>query len=817
MTVNVLQTIINDFIIKLLDRVNDMMYDFIWERGWDRRGNVLWDDMIPFALALGAVFSLFLVAKIAYKTMVLEEGIDFMKLWRPIAMSFVVANWYAITISIFSLTQPFETYFREGFETQNQKIIQLQHRRKAAVTKFDNYQREKAAIAYAGELQEISSYVRKEMEAVKNPETGQPQMSEDEMNDILISTFGESYMDMKDMPLDENGNPQEKFDTKEEIKIITGQNFLERCILWIAEMIWGCAVLVIFMVRAFFICVLVMFGPVYMVAAILPAWEDAWKQWIEKYVFACFLGTSAFLGLIFASHIIIWGVTNDVTNWEYFASSEQAWYEWIAHVIKVFCGSIGLYIVALLVGNGVIGASFELTTYFYPSSLIHGAESMFNGLWSSTQQMTSDTTKYAYKEGKKGVDKTVGGIQAKNIEKEEDKARESLNLAANMGPEGEMKHDKKTGEFEKRANTYQDHQNSSAVQANNGKFAAHRWADRMWQQKLAGMDDMERLNTKDRHIAAQQDLEEFFKAQQEGRAEEFMKEHAERMRENRILLSIASTKRVSLHHFGGDAMARDNFLRKHGMYDAFIRAEKLQAKAAGMHATKNIRKNMVHDAREGTSERIYDLIGAKARETLAARGITFDFNAFDEKDEAILLNEFNRRVKDRVNMDYDFQHGGKGKSVRISYGDIMDDGTIVTKNNEGLSNGYDGTYRIKAGDEGYENVREQMKEDWFRKMAVNSQNRAMLSQTIKAYEQALNEGRGEEFIRNMQLFGQTNQEWMNESKETFQPFAGVHMGEVEFYRMWGRLQDTDRLKKINDALEDIEKAYQKHRNDNLNA
>ena len=799
-----LQTAVNDWLMKMIDRVYNRMIDFNWERGWNMRGEVLWDDLISLSMALGAVFSLVVVGKMAYKAMALEEGLDIMKLWKPIAMLFVIVNWYSVTYGVFALTQPIENYFREGFISQNSKIIDLQRQRRNVTLKLDEMTRVKVAEAETGEMMEEVAMTRKsEIE----PQKEEDLLSEDEMNDILISNYGELFYDMGEMPTDAEGNKLEKFDATTETKWVGFQNWLEKIFLWIAETIWCCAVLVIFLVRAFFISVLVMFGPIYMAASILPAWENAWQDWIEKYIGVCFIGAAAFLGLIFASHIIIYGLKVDISNWSDFSASEAAWYEWFAHIMKTFLASIGVYLSALLVGGGILGLTFELATYFYPSQMVRGAAAMFHGLWGSAVSGATWAERKVEREAKEAGRKAAGNVQAHYIEKNEQKARESLNLGESMGPEGRMKDGKTTGEFKNRTNTLQDHQDSSAAQQSRGTYAAHRWADRLWQQKLAGSRHADRLKSKNRMAAARQDLEEFLKAQREGRAKQFLKEHKLRMRENRILLNIIASGRVGLHLFGGDAKERDRFLKKHGLYEAFKRAEKLEKNAEKMtdKDMRNTRKKKVFEAREGTAGRIFDLISTSAAEILAARGIVLDFSVFDglddEESKGTVIGDI---AGGPLASDTEPVDSGVGKTRR-AWEKFM--------NADDSTENADGTYRIKQGDEGYENVQQQMQQSWFRKLSANRYNRVLLMQTLQAYEQALSEGRGEQFIKDMMNFGLWTREGMDE-EEAVHPFGGVRMGHDEFAGMWDKLRDTDKLRRINEALDAIERANEKYDEDN---
>ena len=826
-----LQTAVNDWLMNMMERVTDKSVDYIWFRGMASRSDTLWDDIVPLAMALGAVFSLIVVGRMAYKAMALEEEIDFMKLWRPLAMCLVISNWFFVTYGIFSLTQPVEDYFREGFRSQNNQIIALQNKRLASVSRLAEMTRDKAAEAEIGDRYEDDALTKTEIMT----SGGAVSINDEDINDVLISNYGELYYDMDEAPLDASGEPLPKIDATEEVKSVAVQNFMERVFLWIAEIIWSCAVLVIFLVRAFFLMVLVMFGPVYMAASILPAWEDAWKEWLERYIAVCFLGAAAFLALVFTTYIIIWGLENDTANWEQFVSSEAAWYEWVGHVIWRFICSIGLYLTALFTASGIIGATFELATYFYPSQMVHGAYQMFSGLWGVATGTARDAGDYAYEKGRHHARSAAGRVQAGIIEKNEDKARQSLDMGAAMGPEGEMQDGRRTGEFENRPNTYRDHRDSAAgtsgsatgtaqAAAATATFAAHRWADRLWQQKLAGSKAASRFKSTDRLAAARQDLDEYLKAQQQGRAEAFLKEHSERMRENRILLSIVMTGRVDLHLFGGSAKRRDAFLRKHGLYEAFRRADKLKRKADRMmddEIRRNIRKKLVHEAREGTAERIFDLIAGKATEILAARGIVTDFSVFDDAELDELRTELGHDGQDSTAADTADTGDGKaadtvaGKRSRRPWERMFDfsgDGNPADWWDDSRDNA--GTYRIRETDEGYENVQQQMQHRWFRKLAAGRYNRMLLMRTLQAYEQALAEGRGDRFIRDMQQFGIWQREGIEDDDLAVHPFRDVTMERSEYAGMWEMLRDTERLRRVNEALEAIERANERQEQEN---
>lgn len=776
----VLQTAINDWIVRMIDRIDTYMINFIWERGWNGRGEVLWDDMIPLAMALGAVLSLFLVGKIAYRTMTLKQGIDFMKLWKPLAVVFILSNWYIVTWTIFSFTQPIESYFRAGFESQNAKVIALQNRRMAAANKLDAINREKMAEAMTGETMEN--------EALKNldvySEETNKGLSVESEHDILISTYGDLYYDMKDMPKDAEGNEAQKFDATTEVLIAGAQSWIEKLMLYIAEFIWATMVLVIFLVRAFFMSVLVMFGPVYMATSVLSVWEDAWQQWFERYIAVCFLGAAAYLALIFAAQIIVWGVHTDVMNWESFTASDAAWYEWVLFSIERFIGSAGVYIVALLVGMGVIGAVFELATYFYPSQMLHSAAYLYDDIWGTGKHYTTLATRKVYGGAKDAVQKTTGKMAADRIDDKEKKAEKKLDLGVQMGPEGKMRDGRTTGEFRGTANTYKDYKDSSTERMDTGTAAAHRWADRIWQRKVS--EDTEMLRSASRMAAAQQDLDEFLKAQQDGKADEFIKAYKQRMEDNAILMQMAADGKAGINHFHGKDKLRDDFLKRYGLLEAYKKAAELQKKAEDMKPGRNLHKRQVQRAYFEAAENLNKAIAEKVREILAARGIVRDRYGEPEWEEP------ENQQPDTHTEETNERHS-HGSSRNDSHNDDM---WIPDENA--------GSYRIKEGDRDYDKVKELMQEEWFRKLSARRRNRQLLQMTLAAYERALREGRAEQFIRDMKRFGRVGDRMDDDM--AIHPFDNVDIGRNEYDSIWDRLRDTDRLRKINEALDAIERA-----------
>jgi len=788
-----LQTAINDYIVRLMDRTDAIMMNFIWERGWDGRGNVLWDDMLGVASALAAVFSLFLVAKIAFKSMVLEDRLDVMKLWKPFAIMLVLANWYAITWSIYSITVPFEDFFRGAFESQNTAIISLQNQRMAAAKKVNNRLLEQAALARAGDEVEVEALSRDEY----NDDDDRQVEQTEEDNDILISNYGELYYDMRGEQTDANGNPLPKFDATEEVLSVKIQNLVERFILWTAEAFWCCMVMILFLVRAFFMAVLVTFGPIYMAASILPAWEDAWKQWLERYIWVNLLGAMAFLALTFALIIVQFGVKMDVGTYNEIATQDAAWYDFLAHAMKSFICSIGLYLTSLFVGIGLLSVAFELASMVFPTQGIQAAGNFFEGIYMTAKNESLNAAKKVVTAAVTAGNAAAGAAMAQYIHRQEDDAVEDLDLGANMGPEGRMADGRSTGEYQGRSNSYDDHRNSSVDgQMQDSTAAAHRWADRKWQQLLSGRlsrQDRQRWHTRNL-AAAGEDLDEFLKAQAEGRGKEFVENMQQRFNDNRILLEIYRTGHAGLHLFGGDEKLRDSFLKRYGLAGAIRIAEKNSDKADKMKPGHNRRKKAVRDARRDVADSVNRMVTEKVKDILTARGIPVTGVMSPQLIDldGLPTDEAAQNSSAHDGTDGDDKRSSRTSSRRWTDSQADDD--------------VQGTYRLQPTDDGYDNVQQQMQRPWFRKMTGNRRNRQLLLLTLQAYERALQRGKGDQFLKELKSFGLAGYSFDEHSEKRTNLFSHANVADSEYRHIWDELRDTETLRKVNEALDAIERA-----------
>ena len=110
-----------------MQRFDEEMENYIWSLDGG-----LWGTLQDAGLALGAVFSLLIVARIAYRAMILEEGIDIIAILRPVLIAFVLANWYWVTTCLHSLTEPIEDSMKYMYEYQANELGRLRDRRSAA-------------------------------------------------------------------------------------------------------------------------------------------------------------------------------------------------------------------------------------------------------------------------------------------------------------------------------------------------------------------------------------------------------------------------------------------------------------------------------------------------------------------------------------------------------------------------------------------------------------------------------------------------------------------------------------------------------------
>lgn len=371
-------------IFSSMEKINENLADYIW----GPKG--IWDGLLDAGLALGALFSLFIVARMAYKSMVQEEGIDFLALLRPILTAFVLANWYWVTSSLYAISIPFTDACRAMYEYQAGKLGSLRDKRTYAAIHLGKKVRDEKAKAELMDM--IDDGVEKE----------------DTQDDGVENKQGDVSVDMADKFSDiYYSDDKEIISNPLIISSAYNSQFLEAIIMWVGELIWEVSSYFIFLLKNIFIAVLVLFGPITIACSILPAWRDAWVQWTGRMVSVSMYGALAYLVMFIAMLLIEFGLNQDIAILEKAGTDATTFWTMVKFNGSSW-GTLSMYLIALLIGAKALRAVPELATWIIPAEPIRTAGNFLGGM----MKVTTDTAKAAATVAVIAVTAGVGGAAA---------------------------------------------------------------------------------------------------------------------------------------------------------------------------------------------------------------------------------------------------------------------------------------------------------------------------------------------------------------------------------------------------------------------
>ena len=318
------------------------------------------------AASLGAVFALIVAGMQAYKVMSLQQGrFDILAIARPILFAFILANWVHVVNIVTFPGKKLEIYFQDKYEVEKEMVVEKREERKKAAKEVTEKLREKRAAVKEAERAvsagEDKNFMSQAIDWVTD--------GFDKMGDIVTGWLvtAESYF----------------------------AGWIESLFVWVGELFWQCSVYFIFLLKAIYMAVLVLFGPIYMMFSILPAWKDTWTQWVGRAVSVSLYGAMAYLVMIFSMQLMKYGIEADIKTLTFVASGDEGLGSYMA---STFGTSIQT-LVGLVCGAMAMKTVPEIATWAIPGTgLINSANSFMHGTASRIQ---GGATGIANKLGKK--------------------------------------------------------------------------------------------------------------------------------------------------------------------------------------------------------------------------------------------------------------------------------------------------------------------------------------------------------------------------------------------------------------------------------
>lgn len=321
--------------------------------------------MTSVGRALGAVFAVIVAGKEAYKVMAEQRGFDILDILRPILFAFVLAFWGPIVNTVIAPGHAVEAHCKNLYHISEVRMDSLRQLRwEKSKSLGDDIRAQRAAVRQQEAAEKGGGF--NFFDAIRG---GLEKVGEffHEVSMTVVATMETAVRD-----------------------------FFEHLIMWVGELAFTVAIYIVFLIKALFITVLAMFGPIYMAASILPAWKEAWKQWLERIINASFYGAMGYLAMAFSMQLICYNLEVDITALKDIVESGKP----IGTYLNGGIGSVCTTAVTYFVGCFAMKAVPEMASMCFPGSASMAASTFIGGLGGKAYGASVGLVKMAATKGK---------------------------------------------------------------------------------------------------------------------------------------------------------------------------------------------------------------------------------------------------------------------------------------------------------------------------------------------------------------------------------------------------------------------------------
>lgn len=315
------------------------------------------DTLMGAAKALGAIFSLVVAAQKAYKMMTLDGKFEVLEIARPILFAFLIANSGAIVQAVTAPGQVLEDHFRDVYINRSAMIDNLREQRGDVSGTFRQMITEKSEAA-------------------------------EEVKKSWYENAWDTVTDAWDKVANLNTTVS---------SLIWGKIFgwVDMILVFLGEVFFQIAVYFIFFIKALFITVLTLFGPIQLACSILPVWKDSWATWIGRLVSVSLYGAMAYLVMIYSLAILEFAYQADISQLQGIADGTAAagvgtvW-NYVTSLLSSSC----LVFIAYLCGTLAMSTVPEMASWCIPGgSASMGAANFVGGMISRAESGTRKMTR----------------------------------------------------------------------------------------------------------------------------------------------------------------------------------------------------------------------------------------------------------------------------------------------------------------------------------------------------------------------------------------------------------------------------------------
>lgn len=329
-----------------LDFINDHMISLATYMG--KFATAHSNSFTNLARVLGVIFAMIAIAMQLYKSMGRGEGINILSIARPFLFAIVLAFWPSVCKTVTAPGQIMEDAFREIYKVEKSRVYQLREERYQVSTRL------------ADEIRLRRAAAEQAQEAV-----GKNEGVLSQMYDVLADTA--NYI-------------AETFEGWILIFENWTMKWLESGLMWIGELFWQCGIYYTFLSKNVFLCVLCMFGPIFMAASILPTWETKWADWIGRTISVSFYGVMAYIVMIFSMQLMVYTIQADINVMNDMVDDIA-----VMNYSGNAFGSTCLTVTAMFVGyKALVTMVPELASWVFPSTSVHAANNFISGATGSS-------------------------------------------------------------------------------------------------------------------------------------------------------------------------------------------------------------------------------------------------------------------------------------------------------------------------------------------------------------------------------------------------------------------------------------------------
>lgn len=361
MTLNLISTMNDRLLLEHLHRMEEDLMAYIWDN------TELIGGMVNAAQVLGAIFALIYVARICYASMSGQKPFDFLAIGRPILISLVLANWFLIAQSVFSITRPIERVFREGCSNRVDSVDAKRELRLQLAAEFSRELKRKGAESKTAEA--MKNVDKEETQDKDIPDRNQGEGASNIESESFSDLFSVEYISASLIVSDAQASDVVYF-----------------IVYWLGETFWELCVYFVFLARYIGMGVLILFGPITMAASILPTWKDGWNEWLGRAITVSLYGALGYFFMNCGLVIIEYALDADIELLRETLSSEEPFMSYLRFFSDSATGTLGVYLIALLTGAMLMSTVPEVATWIFPSAMFRGAGYFYSGMHSAVRE-----------------------------------------------------------------------------------------------------------------------------------------------------------------------------------------------------------------------------------------------------------------------------------------------------------------------------------------------------------------------------------------------------------------------------------------------